>query len=208
MPTHNDSADNEHIQQMINRFNRGDLAARELLIEYAADRLKRLTRRIMAEFAVVRKFEQTDDVLQRCLLNLFHSLENVRPQNVRAFMGLAALQIRRKLIDLARHYSRLGEVSIDALPGHLNPRANSERMDRIASFADPATSLDTLRKWTDFHECVDKLPDDEREVFQLTYYQGLKQQQVAEILGVSERTVKRIWRSAKIRLHELLGADI
>jgi len=50
--------------------------------------------------------------------------------------------------------------------------------------------------WSEFHEHVEKLPDDEREVMDLLWYQGLTQEEAAAVLKVSDRTVKRRWQSA------------
>jgi RNA polymerase sigma-70 factor (ECF subfamily) len=40
-------------------------------------------------------------------------------------------------------------------------------------------------------EAIENLPEDEREVFSLVRIQGLTQPEVAEILGVSSKTVQR-----------------
>ena len=42
----------------------------------------------------------------------------------------------------------------------------------------------------------------------LLYYQGLTQAEAAEVLGVSERTVKRRWQAARLALHDALGGEI
>ena len=52
--------------------------------------------------------EQTDDVLQNAVVRLLRALEEVRPPSVRAFFGLAATQMRRELLDLARRYQGRG----------------------------------------------------------------------------------------------------
>jgi RNA polymerase sigma-70 factor (ECF subfamily) len=49
------------------------------------------------------------------------------------------------------------------------------------------------------------LPDEEREVVNLLFYGGLTQQEAARVLGVSLRTVKRRWQSARCRLYEKLN---
>ena len=54
---------------------------------------------------------------------------------------------------------------------------------------------------------IDDLPPEQREVFDCLYYQGLSQEQVAGHLGVSEPTVKRRWRSAKLNLARLLRGE-
>jgi DNA-directed RNA polymerase specialized sigma24 family protein len=42
----------------------------------------------------------------------------------------------------------------------------------------------------------------------LLFYQGLQQAEAAAVLGVSERTVKRRWQSARLALHEALGGRL
>jgi RNA polymerase sigma factor (TIGR02999 family) len=39
----------------------------------------------------------------------------------------------------------------------------------------------------------------------LRFFAGLSEEQSAEVLGMSERTLRREWRYARARLHELLG---
>ena len=49
------------------------------------------------------------------------------------------------------------------------------------------------------------LPEAEREVFDLLWYEGLTQAEAARVLGVTDRTVKNRWRSAKLELQRVLG---
>ena len=64
---------------------------------------------MLREYSKVKRWEQTDDVLQNAMLRLHRSLVEVKPESPRQFYGLAATQIRRELIDLARHhYSEKG----------------------------------------------------------------------------------------------------
>lgn len=199
------NATNSELDGLIARLNRGDPLARELLIERSCERLQRLTSRLLDDFPSVRRWESTDDVFQRFVLNLYRSLSEVRPQNGRAFLGLAAVQIRRKLIDLSRHY-RLENKAYK-----WNERiGNSELGDAgsVESVAQLTAGPATLQRWTEFHQLVDELPPEEREIMGLLYYQGLSQSEAAEILQVSERTVKRRWREARLKLHQLLGDSL
>jgi len=47
----------------------------------------------------------------------------------------------------------------------------------------------------------------EREAFELLYYNGLSRGEVAELLGVSERTVQRRMRAAKELLYAKLHRE-
>jgi RNA polymerase sigma-70 factor (ECF subfamily) len=53
-------------------------------------------------------------------------------------------------------------------------------------------------------EAIDKLPEDEREVFSLVQIQGLMQVEAAELLGVSPKTVQRRLNRSFILLTEHL----
>jgi RNA polymerase sigma factor (sigma-70 family) len=63
--------------------------------------------------------------------------------------------------------------------------------------------------WQAFHEGVERLPEGEREVVDLLWFQELSQQQVAQLLGVSVGTVKQRWRNARINIQrELPGGTM
>jgi RNA polymerase sigma factor (sigma-70 family) len=54
---------------------------------------------------------------------------------------------------------------------------------------------------------VEALPDKEREIFDLLWYQGLSQSEAADALEVDLRTIKRRWRSARIMIYEALDGQ-
>ena len=63
-----------------------------------------LARAMLRRYPHVRRWEETDDLLQAALMRLHRSLAEVQPEGVPHFDNLAAAQIRRELIDLARSY--------------------------------------------------------------------------------------------------------
>lgn len=195
----------EGLQQALDRLRAGEAAARDALIDHACERLRRLTRKLLRGYPVVRRWEQTDDVFQRAVLRLYQSLDTVQPADVRGFVGLAATQIRRELIDLARHYG--GPEGIAANHATDTAGRGIPKIDQL-EVADDTDGPATLQLWTEFHQQASRLPDEEREVFDLIYYDGLPQSEVARLLGVTERTVKRRWRSAKVWLHDALGGAL
>jgi RNA polymerase sigma factor (sigma-70 family) len=187
------------IQLCIDRMRAGDPSARGELLTHASRRLTRLTRKMLRDFPGVHRWEQTDDVLQNAVIRLCRALGEVQPPNVADFFRLAAAQIRRELLDMARRYSgargqgasRAGE----AAPSGPDPPDTTNDPNRLAA-------------WTDFHREVDMLPAEEREAFDLLFYQGLHQAEAAEALGVAEITIKRRWRAARIRLVQALGGKL
>ena len=53
---------------------------------------------------------------------------------------------------------------------------------------------------TEFHQQVEKLPDDQRMVFEMRYYAGFSQVEIAQILGLPPKQVSRLWLAATRRL--------
>jgi RNA polymerase sigma-70 factor (ECF subfamily) len=185
------------LQQLLPRAVAGDEAAVDALLRHCSDRLTILTRRMLGDFQRVRRWVETDDVLQNALLRLLGALRGVQPQTPRDFFALASLQIRRELIDLARHF--YGPEGIGANHDSQAPAGSSSSggRDPVDARQEPAS----LAQWTELHRLMDGLPSEEREVIGLLFYQGLSQPEAAEVLNVSLRTVQRRWHDALCRLH-------
>src|SRR5687767_6098578 len=96
--------DTQQLTHWMARIDAGDPAARDGLLRHATDRLERLARHMLRSHPAVQRWAQTDDVLQGALVRLARALESLRPASAREFFALAAQQLRRELIDLARHY--------------------------------------------------------------------------------------------------------
>jgi RNA polymerase sigma-70 factor (ECF subfamily) len=174
----------------------GDAADLDALLKHCGERLTFLTRRMLGDYRRVRRWAETDDVLQNALVRLLAAVRQVKPATPRDFLALATLQIRRELIDLARHYYG---------PQGLGARHES-RGDDEARAADPSDvrhEPSSLAQWTELHEAIGALPDEEREVVGLLFYQGLSQAETAELLDLSLRTVQRRWHGALAKLHRV-----
>jgi DNA-directed RNA polymerase specialized sigma24 family protein len=52
------------------------------------------------------------------------------------------------------------------------------------------------------------LPEGLREVFGFIFYLGWKPTQVAELLGVSDRHVRRLWGKACVSLNRAVGGGV
>jgi RNA polymerase sigma-70 factor (ECF subfamily) len=64
-----------------------------------------------------------------------------------------------------------------------------------------------VSEWTEFHEQVEALPEKEKEVFSLRWYDELTFVEIGQVLEVADRTAKRRWRSACVMLHEAMQGD-
>ncbi|HEV8068449.1 MAG TPA: sigma-70 family RNA polymerase sigma factor [Planctomycetaceae bacterium] len=197
-----DGGQTTELQLLLDGWAAGDVAARDRLLDRAGQRLLALTRRMLRGYPHLRRWEQTDDVFQSAVLRLYRSLGDVRPDSIGQFFGLAATQIRRTLIDLARHHfgpegaarrhhSEGGAPHQSTAGGDSGPARADERPE-------------TLDAWARFHEAVEALPRDERDVFSVIWYGEATQKESAELLGVTERTIQRRLVRARLLLYESL----
>lgn len=194
------------LQDCLARWRAGDEQAREELLRHANERLQRLTRKMMRDYPHLQRWEQTDDVLQNALLRLDRALRKVLPSSVREFFSLAALQIRRELIDLARHYFGPEGLGAHHASQGTPPTAAGSHIAAVEP-ADQSHEASRIASWSEFHECIEALPAEEREMFDLLWYQSLKQDEAAALLGVTTRTIKRRWQLARLKLHEALHGE-
>jgi RNA polymerase sigma-70 factor (ECF subfamily) len=184
---------------LVARWNLGDRDAANDLLLLASTRLEKLARRMCKAYPNVKEWAETQDVLQSSLVRLLRTLQQIDPlpATTRDFFNLAAVHIRRELIDLARHFRNKRCVPLDAPGGSTGSgRAHEE----------PAapTSQD-FERWERFHEAVEKLPAEEREVVGLVFYHGWTQAEIGELFQVDERTIRRRWAAACERLRDMVG---
>jgi len=151
-----------------------------------ANLLYRKYRRLTLPPLNLHPVEMLDAVVER----LLKAVGSVRPQTVRQFFAMVNQHMRWELNDVARcldEQPRAVEVFEDMLPA---PPASSD------SGLTPASRR--------ILKAIDALPEDEREVFGLIHIQSLMQSEVAEVLGVSVRTVQRRLNSSLV----LLGKEL
>jgi RNA polymerase sigma factor (sigma-70 family) len=191
----------EHYQRLLDRLKAGDAAARSELLDASAHRLRTIARRQLRRFKKMRRWVETDDVLDEASIKLHKRLGSVCPPTVLDFLRLAAAQMRRTLIDLWRkHYGPEGIARHHATP----------RPDEIAELEPAGASPDPARlaELAEIHEFIEQLPDDLRDMFDLLWYQELTYAEAAKVLDISERHVGRMWFKAKLELGRLLpGLD-
>ena len=186
---------------LLERHRAGDASARDGLVRIAQLRFTALARAMLRRYPHLRRWEQTDDLLNAALSRLHRSLADVRPETVRHFDNLAATQIRRELIDLARSYYGPEGLGANHHTDGTDPGA------RLAQVGDGSGRPETLEGWVAFHEAVERMPVEEREVFGLLWYQGMTHAQAAEALGVATKTVQRRWASARLLLQDALDGE-
>jgi RNA polymerase sigma-70 factor (ECF subfamily) len=185
------------LQDCLNRWQAGEREAADDLLRKAGVRLEKLARRMTRTFPNVRGgMVDSDDVLQTSTLRLLRTLLTLRPASTRDFFNLAAVHIRRELLDLARSSRNRKHIPFDPLESDV-PNAPEPSA--------PDDSGPESEQWVRFHEAVEELPVEEREVVGLVFYHGWTQDRIAELFQVDERTIRRRWASACQRLRQMIG---
>ncbi len=187
------------MQQWLQRWKTGDKAAADELLRKIGQRLENLARRMLRSFPRIRFHTETADICQAAAWRLLKSLQRLEPITVREFFLIAATQIRRELLDLARSIRR---TPLAAIGYSFEENSDCDPLEAIA--ANP----EELEIWSRFHEAVEQLSVKEREVFSLTFYHGWTQSEIAALLEIDERTVRRRWQSACLHLNRLVGGQL
>jgi len=185
------------LQGCLDRMRAGEREAENELMRAVQNRLQKLAARMIRGFPNVRGVADIDDVMQNSMMRLLRTLRRLEPPTPRDFFNLAAVHIRRVLIDLAR--SSKGKQTVP-----LNPAGSSDVPRPHEPIAPEVSDND---HWVRFHEAVDQLPIEEREVVGLVFYHGWKRQEIAALFHVDERTIRRRWAAACKRIRACVGKD-
>jgi RNA polymerase sigma-70 factor (ECF subfamily) len=161
----------------------GDSAAEPLvraLLARAVDRLRFLCSALLQKsyprLTRAPANLEDDELLSAVVERLLKSLGRARPKNVRQFFALANQHIRWELNDVARR---------------LDTRVCEKQLLEGTVFALESSGSGISLNARRMLEAIESLPEEEREVFSLVRMQGMTQPEVAEIVGVSLRTVQR-----------------
>ncbi|MBA4191375.1 MAG: RNA polymerase subunit sigma-24 [Planctomycetaceae bacterium] len=184
------------LQECLDRWRAGEREAADELLRMARVRLEKLARRMTRSFPNVRCMVDEEDILQSSLMRFLRTLQTLCPTSTRDFFNLAAVHIRRELLDLARRNRYTRTIQLESADSGITSPPEPTAPDDN----DPESE-----RWVRFHEAVENLPVEEREVVGLVFYHGWKQDKIAELFQVDERTIRRRWASACQRLRQLTG---
>ncbi|MEP7343549.1 MAG: sigma-70 family RNA polymerase sigma factor [Acidobacteriota bacterium] len=179
----------KEVTQLLLAWNNGDPAAFEQLVPLVQAELHRLARHYMRNERAGHPLQPTA-LVNEAYIRLIE-WQNVEWQNRAHFFGVSAQLMRRILVDLARRRQRVSGKSVHQVSLRQAEGNKKERAADLMALDDALRSLAEL---------------DERKsrVVELRYFGGLNNQEIAEVLGISENTVIREWGRAKAWLYREL----
>lgn len=182
------------ITQVLQAIGRGEGRASEELLPLVYSELRRLAASRMAKEPAGQTLQPTA-LVHEAWLRLVGDGDRTW-QNRAHFFGAAAEAMRRILVENARRKARLKRGG-----GQL--RLDIDRLDLAATTPDDKILL--------MDEALGQLqaedPGKARMVV-LKFFGGLTNQEVAESLGVTERTIERQWAYAKAWLFQRIRAQL
>ena len=178
------------ITNLLAAWSDGKAAAFEKLVPLVYEELHRLAHRYMRR-------ERSDHTLQTsALVNEAYlrlvGTKNVRWQNRAHFFAVSSRLMRRILVDFARAKHNLkrggGALQVSLVEDHAVSKEPS---------ADLLALNEALNRLKALHAR-------QAEIVEMRYFGGMKEEEIAEVLKVSLRTVQQNWRLARLWLYREL----
>ena len=178
----------------IARAQAGDQAAcREII-----DALHRPVIATIYRFLGARYRTEVEDIAQEVFLKIFRSIERFDPERGVKFSTWIYTFVRNHCFDVLKK-RRLQTVS-------MAPRADDEGSIEVPDPAtpQPAAAVENEELGRKIEEALAGLGEDQRMAFVLREYEGLDYVSIAQVMGVSEGTVKsRLHRAKEALRHRL-----
>ncbi len=184
----------EHLTELLGRWRAGDAAATDDLFQLVHHDLRRIAANLFRGERGNHTLQPTA-VVNEAFVRLL-GLRDMEWQNRQHFFSFAATSMRRVLVDHARGRDaekRGGNWIRTEIPGSLG------------DWTDPVDVLALEHALTE----LEKIDPERAELVSLRFFAGMSIDEVAEMTGVSRRTVMRRWQITKAWLQTALekGGD-
>jgi RNA polymerase sigma-70 factor (ECF subfamily) len=182
------------ITELLAAWSGGNQTALDRLYPLVYEELRRLARSYMKREPKGHTL-QTTDLINEASVHMVDQ-KRVRWRNRSHFFAISAQLMRRILVDHARRYlykKRGGgarRVSLDE-----TMLVAEERSEEVLMLDEALNNLARM----DPRRC---------QVVELRYFAGLNNQEIADVLHISENTVMRDWNLARAWLYQQLGGAV
>jgi RNA polymerase sigma factor (TIGR02999 family) len=180
----------KEVTRLLVDWGNGDQAALDELIPLVYDELRRVAGRYMRRESQDHTL-QTSALVNEAYLRLVDQ-RSVQWQNRAHFFGVAAQLMRRILVDHARSRSRAKRGGGAQMVSLDEQAVMSKEVAEVIALDEALKTLAEmdLRK---------------SQIVEMKFFGGLTNEEVAEVLKVTSRTVEREWRKAKAWLNRAIN---
>jgi RNA polymerase sigma factor (TIGR02999 family) len=179
------------ITHLLNRIHAGDAGARDALFAAAYEELRRLARARLRDGGRSTVLE-TRSLVNECYLR-FIGTGRLRAEDRGAFFAYASKVMRSIILNSVRERRaarRGGDSPQIALSTQIEAKLSGDE--------------ESIFKVHEALEVLEQADSRLALVAQMRYFGGYSDQEIAETLGVSDRTVRRDWERARLILLEAL----
>ena len=183
----------QHTARLVEELRDGDAAALDRLLPLVYDELRGIAHRELRRGRPASTLDTTALVHEAYLKLADRAC--VRPADRTHFLGIAARAMRQVLVDHARRHAAAkrggGARSVTLDEGAMAAPLADERADALLALDEALTRLAALSERLG-------------RVVECRFVGGLSEQETADALGVTTRTVRRDWVKARAWLHREL----
>lgn len=187
------------INALLAKLKAKEPKAREELIAHSLDRLQRLSRKMFRKHPNLCTLEETDDITQKLVIRLHKMLDGLVPEDTASYFKLASQNLRWVLQDLARSSIARNQIK------NSGDMSTSVKRNELLNSKDRDGGPSSYAEWTEFYEKIDLLPEENKQLFDLLWFQGLSQDEAAKFLDIPLRTLARRWMTTRILIRTLIN---
>jgi RNA polymerase sigma-70 factor, ECF subfamily len=174
------------ITRILQDWNNGNEEAKELLIPFVYEELKKQARILMSKERPNHTLQATA-LVHEAFLKLSQQT-GLNWQNRSHFFGIASRLMRQILIDYARFYAT-------------EKRGNKPLHFSLEDVQIPVEErADSILILNETLEKLEKFDKTQAKVVEMRFFGGMSNSEIAEAIGISERTVMREWTAARLWL--------
>lgn len=181
------------VTEILREWSGGDQQAAERLFPLVYDELKRQARAFLSRERANHTLQPTALVHEAFLRLVDQTV--LTAENRRHFFAIAARLMRQILVDHARQFKAEKR-------GGAAQRLSLDEID-IA----PEETAGDLLALNEALERLEAIDERKARVVDLRFFGGLKEAEIAEVLDINEKTVRRDWHFAKLWLYRELSED-
>jgi RNA polymerase sigma factor (TIGR02999 family) len=183
----------QEITQLLIAWGEGDESALNQLMTLVYEELRSLAKRYMRRQSPNHTL-QTTALVNEAYLRLIDSSQ-VRWQNRTHFFAISAQLMRRILVDFARAKQ------------NLKRGGKAQRVELDEALEIPTEQGTNLVALDEALETLATLNPRQSRIVELRYFGGMSEEEIAEALKISSRTVRRDWSLARAWLYRELSKD-
>ncbi len=183
------------VTKILRDWSGGDAGAAERLFPLVYDELKKQARRYLSGERVEHTLQPTALVHEAYLKMVDQTV--LSAENRAHFFAIASRVMRQILVDHARAHNAEKR-------GGAAQRFSIEDIENVL----PAQSAADLLELDEALQKLEALDERKSRVVDMRFFGGLNESEIAEVLGVGEKTVRRDWQFAKLWLLRELSQTI